>query len=326
MKQALLNLFFMVITASTIPVQAQEISAEFPFESNYVAVEGHKLHYIDVGEGNPVLFLHGVPMSSYAWRNVVPHLSDSARCIALDFMGFGKSDKPAIDYSFDEQYRYLEGFIEALNLSNITLVMTDIGGILGQKYARLHPENVKALAFMETPLSDAETFHKNGGMMQHMLFSMGGKDKLGHRMFVKKNMFIKMMPMLIKRKLTKEEKAAYALPYPTEETRIPMFALVNGFPKKGRNAQPGDMGDYLNKNGAWLPTSTHPKLVLVAKPGMLMTKKVVAWAETNLTNLQVTPVGKAKHLMEEDLPHEIGRAINAWLAAIETAATATTNR
>ncbi len=296
---------------------SQTLSAAFPFESKYVQVDGHNIHYIDEGKGDPILFLHGVPMSSYAWRTVIPHLSDSARCIALDFMGFGKSDKPIINYNYDDQYRYLKSLIDSLQLTNVTLVMTDIGGIIGQKYARLHPENIKGMVFMETPLSDARTFHKNGGMMQHMLFWMGGKDKLGYRMFVKKNMFIKMMPMLIKRKLSKQEKAYYAQPYETEQSRIPMYNLINAFPKKGKNPTKGDMADYLNSNGAWLTTSTHPKLLLTVKPGMLVNKKVIKWTNSNLTNIQIDHLGKAKHLMEEDLPHEIGESIRKWYFSLK---------
>lgn len=317
MKKITLNLtVFLIMIASTIAANAQSISPEFPFESKFIEVNGHKLHYIESGSGHPILFLHGVPMSAYSWRNIIPHLSDSAKCLAIDFMGFGKSDKPDIDYTFNEQYHYLEAFIDSLELKNITLVMTDIGGILGQKYARLHPENVKAMAFMETPLSDAKTFHKNGGMMQRMMFWMAAKNKMGHYMFVKKNMFIKMMPMLIKRKLTKQEKQAYAMPFPTRQSRIPLFVLPNSLPKNGRAAQDGDMADYLNKNAAWLITSNHPKLVVTAKPGMLMNKKVIEWAETHLIELQVVNAGKAKHLMEEDLPHEIGTALNSWYLSL----------
>ena len=295
---------------------SQDISTAFNFDSKYQEIEQNKIHYIESGKGDPILFLHGIPMSSYSWRNVIPHLSDTARCIALDFMGFGKSDKPAIGYTFDEQYRYLAAFIDSLELKNITLVMTDIGGILGQKYARLHPENIKGMVFMETNLSDAETFQKNGGMMQRMMFWMASKKKMGYNMFVKKNMFIKMMPKLIKRKLSKEEKEIYAAPFPTEESRLPLFVLAHSYPRKGKNAQAGDMADYLNQNAQWIVSSQHPKLLLVAKPGMLVNKKVLEWANNNLQHLQTEKVGKAKHLMEEDLPHEIGSAVRAWFLGL----------
>ena len=140
-------------------------------------------------------------MSSYSWRNIIPHLSDSARCIAPDFMGFGKSDKPDISYNFDDQLHYLTKFIDGLNLSDITLVMTDIGGIIGMTYASQHQDKIKGMVLMETPLGSAQTFHQNGGVMQRMMFWLSRKKKMGYNKIVKKNMFVKMMPMLIKRKL-----------------------------------------------------------------------------------------------------------------------------
>ena len=305
-------LSLLIMTLLTLSSPAQEISADFPFESQYLKIGDDKLHYVESGQGDPILFLHGVPMSAYSWRNIIPHLSDSARCIAIDFMGFGKSDKPDIDYSFSDQLHYLSTFIESKDLQNITLVMTDIGGIIGTNYAMSHPERIKGLVFMETPLSNARTFHKNGGMMQRMMFWMSRKPKMGYNMMVKKNMFIKMMPMLIKRKLSDEEKENYSAPFTTVASRKALFAPPHSFPKKGKNAQPGDMGDFLNRNAAQLQQSDIPKLLLYARPGMLTNKKVLAWADEHLSYLETQYVGKAKHLMEEDLPHEIGAAIRNW--------------
>ena len=127
----------------------QEISAAFPFQSKFVEVHGSKMHYVEEGAGDPVLFLHGNPTSSYLWRNVIPHVSPLARCIALDLIGMGKSDKPDLEYRFVEHSRYVDGFIEALGLRNITFVIHDWGSALGFHYARRHEENVKGLAFME---------------------------------------------------------------------------------------------------------------------------------------------------------------------------------
>jgi len=116
-------------------MSAAPISPEFPFESHYVEVHGSKMHYIDEGTGDPVLFLHGNPTSSYLWRNIIPYLSDHARCITPDLIGMGKSDKPDIPYRFTDHYRYITGFIEALNLKNITFVIHDWGSGLGFHYA-----------------------------------------------------------------------------------------------------------------------------------------------------------------------------------------------
>ena len=102
---------------------SEAISAAFPFESQYVDVVGSKMHYIDEGSGDPILFLHGNPTSSYLWRNIIPYAAEMGRAIAPDLIGMGKSDKPDIEYRFFDHVRYIEGFIEALGLQNITLVM-----------------------------------------------------------------------------------------------------------------------------------------------------------------------------------------------------------
>ncbi|MFQ5574838.1 MAG: alpha/beta fold hydrolase, partial [Terriglobia bacterium] len=111
------------------------VSAEFPFESKYVEILGSKMHYIDEGAGDPILFLHGNPTSSYLWRNIIPYLVPHGRCVAPDLIGMGKSDKPPIDYRFFTHSKYVEGFIDALGLENITLVIHDWGSGLGFHYA-----------------------------------------------------------------------------------------------------------------------------------------------------------------------------------------------
>ena len=106
-------------------VEDQTISAAFPFESNTVEVDGSTLHYVEEGDGDPILFLHGNPTSSYLWRNIIPHVSPLGRAIALDLIGMGKSDKPDIEYRLADHVPYVEGFIEQLGLENITLVIHD---------------------------------------------------------------------------------------------------------------------------------------------------------------------------------------------------------
>ena len=121
----------------------QEISAEFPFRSNYVEAHGSRMHYIDEGSGDPILFLHGNPTSSYLWRNIIPYLTPLGRCIAPDLIGMGRSDAPDLAYRFVDHARYAEGFIEKLGLKNITLVIHDWGSALGFHYAMRNENNIK---------------------------------------------------------------------------------------------------------------------------------------------------------------------------------------
>lgn len=141
--------FATILNDSSSFLKELGISAEFPYESRYVTVLDSQMHYIDEGTGDVILFIHGNPTSSYLWRNIIPHISDDARVIAVDLIGMGKSDKPDIDYSYDDHYQYLTGFINELDLKNITLVIHDWGSGLGFNYAANNPENIHGIAFME---------------------------------------------------------------------------------------------------------------------------------------------------------------------------------
>ena len=106
-----------ILSSAMADAPPDAISADFPFESRYAAVDGVRLHYVDEGSGPPVLFLHGSPTWSYIWRNVIPHLSSRFRCVALDLAGMGMSEKPDIEYRFFDHARYVEGFIDSLGLA-----------------------------------------------------------------------------------------------------------------------------------------------------------------------------------------------------------------
>jgi pimeloyl-ACP methyl ester carboxylesterase len=136
----------------------KQIAIEFPFQSNFVQVHDSKIHYIDEGKGEPMLFLHGNPTSSYLWRNIIPHLTDKARCIAPDLIGMGKSDKPDIEYRFFDHARYVEGFIEKMKLKDITLVVHDWGSGLGFHYAMRNEDKISGIAFMESILFPLESW------------------------------------------------------------------------------------------------------------------------------------------------------------------------
>ncbi|MDX1568551.1 MAG: alpha/beta fold hydrolase, partial [Longimicrobiales bacterium] len=118
----------LLVPASVLSQQADTdpgISSDFPFESRYVEILGSEMHYIDEGEGEPILFLHGNPTSSYLWRNIIPHVTDDYRAVAPDLIGMGKSDKPDLDYTYQDHKRYVDAFIEALDLEDLTLVIHD---------------------------------------------------------------------------------------------------------------------------------------------------------------------------------------------------------
>jgi haloalkane dehalogenase len=136
--------------------------------SKFIKVFDAEIHYIDSGAGDPILFLHGVPVSSYVWRNIMPILSDQGRCIAPDLIGMGKSGKPNIEYTLEDHIKYIDEFIRLLDLRNVTLVLHGLGSAVGFDYAMRHENNVKGIAFYEAYLPDLADKECSSLLAQHI--------------------------------------------------------------------------------------------------------------------------------------------------------------
>jgi haloalkane dehalogenase len=283
------------------------ISADFPFESKYLEVHGSKIHYIDEGEGDPILFLHGNPTSSYLWRNIIPYLVSQGRCIAPDLIGMGKSDKPDLDYTFFDHVKYLEGFIEKLGLTNVTLVIHDWGSGLGFHYAMRHESNIKGIAFMEAMMKPFEwkTFLSD----QKVGFRLF-RSPLGWFMISVMNMFLtQILPQMIVRKLSTEEMDYYKAPYKTIKSRKPVRQWPIEIPIDGK---PPKVHDAISSYSQKLQASDLPKLLFFATPGMAMDIKMLAWCKQNLKNLELVDIGDGLHFIQEDNPHLIGEELAKW--------------
>jgi haloalkane dehalogenase len=246
--------------------EQQQISAAFPYDSRYVEVLGSRMHYIEAGEGDPVLFLHGNPTSSYLWRNVIPHVQPLGRCIALDLIGMGRSDKPDLEYSFFDHSRYADGFIEALALRNPVLVMHDWGGGLGFYYAMRNESNVRGLVFMETfvrPITWDE-FPEQA----RQLFQAFRTPGAGEQMILEQNMFVEgVLPGAVLRKLTDEEMNYYRAPFIDPPSRKPTWRWPNEIPVDEKSQA---VIDVVQQYSEWLQKTDIPKLLLWAEPGALM--------------------------------------------------------
>ena len=288
---------------------AEAISAAFPFESKYVDVHGSRLHYIDEGAGDPILFLHGNPTSSYLWRNIIPHLTPSARCLALDLIGMGKSDKPDIEYRLFDHVKYVEGFIEKMGLENITFVIHDWGSALGFHYAMRNEANIKGLAFMEAiimPLPRWDMFPAEA----REIFQGFRAPEVGWDMLVNKNLFVeRVLPGSIVRKLTEEEMNRYRQPFLEPSSRKPVWRWPNELPIEG---EPADVVEAVVAYNAKLQQSGLPKLLFHATPGALMREPLVEWSKQNLKNLKIVDIGAGSHFLQEDNPHLIGETIAEW--------------
>ena len=287
---------------------SQEISADFPFKSNYVDVHGSKMHYIDEGSGDQLLFLHGNPTSSYLWRNIIPHLASLGRCIAPDLIGMGKSDKPDLKYRFFDHVKYVEGFIEKLGLENITLVVHDWGSGLGFHYAMRHEKNIKGIVFMEALLRPMRWEDFPSGFK--MGFKIMRTPGIGWFMISVMNMFItQIMPKATVRKLSEGERNYYSAPYKTIKSRKPVRQWPCEIPIEGK---PEDIYEVISNYNQKLQESEIPKLLFFAKPGGLINDKMVEWCRQNLKNLRVVGIGEGIHYVQEDNPHMIGSELANW--------------
>lgn len=284
------------------------ISSGFPFKSKFVDVNGSKIHYVDEGKGDPILFLHGNPTSSYLWRNIIPYLTNNSRCIAPDLIGMGKSDKPEISYSFFDHYEYLKMFIEKLNLRNITLVIHDWGSGLGFHYANEHQNNIKGLAFMEAIYRTSKWQDLPKDMK--IAFKIMRTPFLGWLMISVGNMFIKkMLPDMIVRKLTREELTAYAEPYSTVRSRKPLRVWPCEIPFDGK---PKNVHDAVTSYHNWLKQTKIPKICFYANPGLIIQKNDISWIKDNFQNIETINLGKGLHFIQEDHPHTIGFELAKW--------------
>lgn len=284
------------------------ISAEFPFASRYVEVHGSRMHYVEEGSGDPILFLHGNPTSSYLWRNIIPYLVPHGRCIAVDLIGMGKSDKPDLAYRFFDHSKYVEGFIETLGLSQIMFVVHDWGTALGFHYARRHPGNVKALAFMEAivrPMRWAG-FPRDFKLGFKLMRTPG----VGWFMISVMNVFLKqIMPKTIVRELTAEEKLRYAEPFPTVASRKPVRRWPCEIPIDGA---PADVDEAVSVYSQWLQETSLPKLLFHADPGGIIDAQTLEWCRRHFPYLETVNIGPGIHYLQEDNPHLIGEELAAW--------------
>lgn len=287
-----------------------EISAaELPKKT--VNIAGRHMAYSEMGEGDPIVFLHGNPTSSYLWRNVMPHLADQGRCIAPDLIGMGDSDKLESSgperYTFREHRRFLESFLEAMGIKkNVTLVIHDWGSALGFDWANRNRGAAEGIAYMEAivrPLEWSEWSEAAVGIFK------GFRSEAGEEMILKKNLFIEaVLPGSILRKLTEEEMAVYRRPFAEEgEDRRPTLSWPRQIPLGG---EPADVVASVADYARWMSENDLPKLFVNAEPGAILTGAQREFCRSWKNQTEVTV--KGSHFIQEDSPHEIGEAVAKW--------------
>jgi len=278
--------------------------------SKYLALKHTYLHYREKGTGDPVLFLHGNPASSYIWRNIFPYIPSDKKCIAPDLMGMGESGKPKGTYSFQEHYTYLEQFIDQLGISRFHLVLHDWGSALGFHFAMNFPERIKSMAFLE---SIVKSWKWKELRWDYRLGFWGLRTPvIGEILVYGFNAFLTLiMPRLTIRKLTKKEIQHYKRPFRKISHRKPMVVWAREIPINGK---PKDLCKIVEQFSHFLQKSPLPKLLLYGMPGAIIREKEVIWCRSHIQNLETQYIGTGLHFLQEDQPEAIGKALQKWFS------------
>ncbi len=281
-----------------------------------IQVLDKKMAYVEIGKGAPIVFQHGNPTSSYLWRNIMPHLKNHGRCIAIDLIGMGDSDKldnsGSDRYTFFEHRRYLDAALDALEINNnVTLVLHDWGSALGFDWANRHRDSIKGIAYMEAltqPIDTWDEWPENARNIFQALRSPAGEE-----LVLEKNIFVeRILPSSILRDLTEKEMEQYRLPY-TEpgESRRPTLSWPRQIPVAG---EPAEIIALVRDYGLWLAVSDVPKLFINADPGSILIGAQREFCRSWPNQREVTVAGA--HFIQEDSPIEIGQAIADWVLTL----------
>lgn len=278
-----------------------------------VRVRGLNMAYYEVGEGDPIVFLHGNPTSSYLWRDIIPHVQHLGRCIAPDLVGMGDSDPlpnsgPGV-YKFSTHRDYVFEFLEAVGATeNVTLVIHDWGSGIGLSYAQAFPERIKGIAYMEAILSPSTlptAPEPAGGLFATFRSPAGEQAVLDNNVFVEQ-----ILIGGLGNYLSEEDRAEYRRPYlQPGESRRPTLTWPRELP---RGSEPADTIELVQSYTDWFAESEIPKLFVRANPGAILNSPTLLEFVRGFSNQREVMVF-GSHYVQEISPHAIGRALAEWM-------------
>ncbi|MHA7838375.1 MAG: haloalkane dehalogenase [bacterium] len=281
----------------------------------FIDVLGKRMAHVELGSGDPIVFQHGNPTSSYLWRNVMPHAESLGRCLALDLIGMGDSEKLEDSgpdrYTFVEHRRHFDAALEALGVTDrVTLVLHDWGSALGFDWAHRHPDRVKGICYMEAIVRPL-TWPEWPDAARQIFQSFRSPD--GEAMVLDANVFVEnVLPGSILREVTPEEMEVYRRPFlEPGEGRRPTLTWPRQIPIEG---EPEDVVEIVKGYSEWLAQSELPKLFINAEPGAILTDGPRETCRSWPNQTEVTV--KGSHFIQEDSPDEIGRALADWLRGL----------
>jgi haloalkane dehalogenase len=275
---------------------------DFPFVPHYVEQDGLRLHYLDEGEGDPVLLLHGEPTWSFLYRKLIPPLAGVARSIAPDYLGFGRSDKPTDRgwYSYDRHSESLARFVRELDLQKITVVVQDWGGPLGFRFAVENPERVARLVVMNTGIG---TRAPNDEWLRFQAFMRRVDTEIVPGQLVR---------LSLVQPTTDEVIAGYDAPFPVPESRIGVVQ----FPELVATSADHPSGPAMLAVREQLRGFDRPALVLFGDSDPIFPRKAAEVMAELLPRSELDPpIAGAGHFLQEDQGTLLGERIAAWLAA-----------
>jgi haloalkane dehalogenase len=275
-----------------------------------IGVLDSTIHYQDSGSGTALVFLHGNPGSSHLWRNVLPRVG-GGRLLAPDLIGMGRSGKPDIPYAFADHARYLDAFLDALDLDQVVLIGHDWGGALAFDWAARHSERVLGIAFLESIVKPMawEELSPQARTRSAAIRAPG----TGEELVLEQDLFIRQaFTGGVLTPVADEDLETYLAPYPTRDSRRPILAWARQIPLGG---EPAVLVARIEAYDAWLATSTGvPKLLMTfqGSPTLLIGEEMARWCAANIAALEIVACGKAGHHAPEDRPQEIAAAVSAW--------------
>lgn len=288
--------------------------SDIELEKKSIEVLGRNMTYVERGEGSPIIFQHGNPTSSYLWRNIIPHLEDWGRCIAIDLIGMGDSDKLDDEgentYSYHVHKKYFNACLSELEIKNdITFVIHDWGSALGFDWAYENQNSIKGICYMEGIVKTIswEDWPKDGKSIFQGFRSDAGED-----LILKKNLFIEaVLPGAVIRDLSETEMNVYRRPFLKEIERRPTLDWPRQIPIEH---EPQEVYKIVEDYSSWMSINNIPKLFINADPGSILLGKQREFCRKWKNQEEITV--KGSHFIQEDSPHDIGKAISNWYQKI----------
>jgi haloalkane dehalogenase len=286
------------------------ISTEDISYRKYISVLDTQMAYVDVGSGDPIVFLHGNPTPSFLWRTIIPYLLPFGRCLAPDYVGMGNSGAaPDGQYRFVNHQRYLDEWFEAVGASrNVILIVHDWGSALGFSWAQRHPERVKAIVYMEGIVRPFRPWDEWPDATR--AFFQAQRTPAGEDLILQKNLFIEYLLPL--RNIPPEVIEVYRRPFRIPGlTRLPMLAWTRDLPIGG---EPEDVVRIVDSYSRWLSSSRVPKLFIDAEPAGFLIGAQREFCRGWPNQRTITVQGA--HFVQEEAPHAVGEASARFVAGV----------